>query len=129
MNLIFMKRARMTPAWPQTRQLIAANALAHVKPGTMRLRAGSPPAKALFSQTDLPSAVEVPAGHRVAQETVAVCRISCECRAKADLPARARPWGAISARPPPGRQLTAAPSPAASSPSHRPVPATSPCSG
>ncbi|MDM0046262.1 DUF3455 domain-containing protein [Variovorax dokdonensis] len=35
-----------------------------------------------FSQNDLPDAVKVPAGHRVAMETVGVGEIAYECRAK-----------------------------------------------
>jgi hypothetical protein len=39
-----------------------------------------------FAQDALPDAVKVPAGHRVALETVGVGEISYECRAKADMP-------------------------------------------
>lgn len=38
-------------------------------------------------QADLPEAVRVPAGHRVAMETVGAGTITYECRAKADAPA------------------------------------------
>lgn len=37
-----------------------------------------------FSQASLPAAVQVPAGHRVAMETVGVGQITYECRAKKD---------------------------------------------
>lgn len=37
-----------------------------------------------FSQSGLPDAVRVPAGHRVAMETVGAGRITYECRAKVD---------------------------------------------
>lgn len=43
----------------------------------------APPAK--FSQAGLPAAVQVPAGHKVAMETVGVGQITYECRAKKDL--------------------------------------------
>jgi hypothetical protein len=39
-----------------------------------------------FSQEGLPPTVQVPAGHRVAMETVGVGEITYECRAKADAP-------------------------------------------
>jgi Protein of unknown function (DUF3455) len=51
--------------------------------------AGTPmstPPMAVFSQAALPAAVQVPAGHRVALETVGVGRITYECREKAALP-------------------------------------------
>lgn len=38
-----------------------------------------------FSQAGLPAAVQVPAGHQVAMETVGVGRITYECRAKKDM--------------------------------------------
>ncbi|WP_296811995.1 DUF3455 domain-containing protein [Thiocapsa sp.] len=44
----------------------------------------APPAA--FSQASLPAAVQVPAGHKVAMETVGVGQITYECRAKKDLP-------------------------------------------
>jgi hypothetical protein len=40
----------------------------------------------VFSQAALPDAVKVPAGHRVALETVGVGEITYECRAKANAP-------------------------------------------
>lgn len=43
----------------------------------------APPA--MFSQAGLPAAVQVPAGHKVAMETVGVGQITYECRAKKDL--------------------------------------------
>lgn len=39
----------------------------------------------LFSQSNLPDAVKVPAGHRVAMETVGVGEITYECRPKKDV--------------------------------------------
>ncbi|MBL0944210.1 MAG: DUF3455 domain-containing protein [Hydrogenophaga sp.] len=41
-------------------------------------------AKPMFSQDGLPDAVKVPAGHKVAMETVGVGEITYECRAKKD---------------------------------------------
>ena len=38
-----------------------------------------------FSQASLPAAVQVPAGHKVAMETVGVGQITYECRAKKDM--------------------------------------------
>ncbi|WP_371130295.1 DUF3455 domain-containing protein [Hydrogenophaga sp.] len=38
-----------------------------------------------FSQSGLPAAVQVPAGHKVAVETVGMGQITYECRAKKDL--------------------------------------------
>ncbi|WP_062474332.1 DUF3455 domain-containing protein [Variovorax boronicumulans] len=40
----------------------------------------------VFSQASLPDAVKVPAGHRVAMETVGAGDITYECRAKANTP-------------------------------------------
>lgn len=40
----------------------------------------------MFSQDGLPDAVKVPAGHKVALETVGVGEITYECRAKANTP-------------------------------------------
>jgi hypothetical protein len=39
----------------------------------------------MFSQDRLPDAVKVPAGHKVAMETVGVGQITYECRAKKDM--------------------------------------------
>lgn len=39
-----------------------------------------------FDQAPLPAAVQVPAGHKVAMETVGTGNITYECRAKADMP-------------------------------------------
>ena len=44
----------------------------------------APPAMP-FSQASLPAAVQVPAGHKVAMETVGVGQITYECRAKKDM--------------------------------------------
>ncbi|MBS0429525.1 MAG: DUF3455 domain-containing protein [Proteobacteria bacterium] len=41
---------------------------------------------AMFSQATLPDAVKVPAGHRVAMETVGAGSITYECRVKANMP-------------------------------------------
>lgn len=41
-----------------------------------------------FSQSGLPAAVQVPAGHKVAVETVGMGQITYECRAKKDLAGR-----------------------------------------
>lgn len=45
----------------------------------------------VFSQADLPAAVQVPAGHRVAMETVGSGSITYECRPKKDM-ANAHEW-------------------------------------
>lgn len=47
--------------------------------------ATSGPAMVPFSQASLPAAVQVPAGHKVAMETVGVGQITYECRAKKDM--------------------------------------------
>jgi len=39
----------------------------------------------MYSQANLPAAVQVPAGHKVAMETVGVGQITYECRAKKDM--------------------------------------------
>jgi hypothetical protein len=51
---------------------------------------GSPTMKP-FDQSVLPAAVQVPAGHKVALETVGTGQITYECRAKANLP-KAHEW-------------------------------------
>ena len=43
------------------------------------------PMAAMYDQAALPDAVKVPAGHKVAMETVGVGEITYECRAKADM--------------------------------------------
>jgi len=43
----------------------------------------------MHSQADLPVAVQVPAGHKVAMETVSIGQITYECRAKKDMACRA----------------------------------------
>lgn len=40
----------------------------------------------VFAQTDVPEAVRVPDGHKVAMETVGVGQITYECQAKSDMP-------------------------------------------
>jgi len=47
------------------------------------MQSGGP---ASYSQVALPDAVKVPAGHKVALETVGIGEITYECRAKADAP-------------------------------------------
>ena len=46
----------------------------------------SSPAQPMFSQDSLPDAIKVPAGHKVAMETVGVGEITYECRDKANMP-------------------------------------------
>jgi hypothetical protein len=58
---------------------LAAAALLTACAGTMT----AAPPMATFSQAALPAAVQVPAGHRVAMETVGTGEISYECREKA----------------------------------------------
>lgn len=48
-------------------------------------QASMPAPTAVFSQAGLPAAVQVPAGHKVAMETVGVGQITYECRAKKDM--------------------------------------------
>lgn len=69
----------MTIASMSTR-LIAASALLSL---TACVNTGNKMAS--FSQVDLPAAVQVPAGHRVAFETVAAGDITYECRVKKDM--------------------------------------------
>lgn len=45
----------------------------------------SAPATMMYSQAALPAAVQVPAGNKVAMETVGVGQITYECRAKKDM--------------------------------------------
>lgn len=45
----------------------------------------SSPAQPMFSQDSLPDAIKVPAGHKVAMETVGVGEITYECRDKANM--------------------------------------------
>ncbi len=46
------------------------------------------PKMAMFSQDSLPETIKVPAGNKVALETVGTGEITYECRAKADMPAQ-----------------------------------------
>ena len=46
----------------------------------------SSPAAPVFNQSSLPTAVQVPAGQRIAMETVGAGDITYECRAKKDMP-------------------------------------------
>jgi hypothetical protein len=50
------------------------------------------PGPAPYSQVALPAAVQVPAGHKVALDTVGVGEITYECRVKAGGPAGAHEW-------------------------------------
>jgi Protein of unknown function (DUF3455) len=61
---------------------LAAAALLSACAGTMDPMPTSIP---MFSQAALPAAVQVPAGHRVAMETVGVGQITYECREKANM--------------------------------------------
>lgn len=61
---------------------LAVSTLALAACGSMS-GSGAMPMAAPFSQNALPMAVQVPAGHRVAWETVGVGEITYECRAKA----------------------------------------------
>lgn len=63
--------------------MILKTALAASAVLVMTACASSMGAKPMFSQDGLPDAVKVPAGHRVAMETVGVGEITYECRAKA----------------------------------------------
>ncbi|MFG6465160.1 DUF3455 domain-containing protein [Roseateles sp. BYS87W] len=63
-------------------QAFVARAVPLVAALTLAACATTPPAP-VFSQDALPDAVKVPAGHRVAMETVGVGEITYECRAKA----------------------------------------------
>jgi hypothetical protein len=60
-------------------------ALALVAAATLAGCASSPMMAPTFQQDTLPDAVKVPAGHRVAMETVGVGEITYECRAKANM--------------------------------------------
>ena len=61
---------------------VAAAALLSACAGTLN---PMPTAMPMFSQAMLPAAVQVPAGHRVAMETVGVGQITYECREKANM--------------------------------------------
>jgi hypothetical protein len=66
-----------------------ASTLAIAAAAALSACAGMPaaaPMPAPFSQNGLPDAVKVPAGHRVALETVGVGEITYECRAKVNAP-------------------------------------------
>ncbi|MDM0019287.1 DUF3455 domain-containing protein [Variovorax saccharolyticus] len=45
-----------------------------------------PPSGSTFSQAALPGPIQVPAGHKVAMETVGIGEITYECRDKANMP-------------------------------------------
>ena len=60
--------------------------LAAVTIATLSACASSPMMMKPYDQAALPAAVQVPAGHRVAMETVGVGQITYECRAKAAMP-------------------------------------------
>jgi Protein of unknown function (DUF3455) len=65
--------------------MVAAAALLSACAGMSSSASGAMRAPA-FSQDSLPDAVKVPAGHRVALETVGVGEITYECRVKANMP-------------------------------------------
>jgi hypothetical protein len=46
----------------------------------------SAPSKTMYSQDNLPETIKVPAGHKVAMETVGVGEITYECRDKTSIP-------------------------------------------
>lgn len=66
-------------------QKTAATALTLFAVVALSACAGMTPPAPVFSQAALPDAVKVPAGHRVALETVGVGEITYECRAKANM--------------------------------------------
>ncbi len=63
--------------------IAALGACALAACGSMQSMSGAMP---MFSQQALPAAVQVPAGHKVAMETVAYGEITYECREKAGMP-------------------------------------------
>jgi Protein of unknown function (DUF3455) len=73
----------MNPSLITSVTTVAAAALLSACAGMASLPS---PAATVFSQDSLPDAVKVPAGHRVALETVGVGEITYECRAKANTP-------------------------------------------
>ena len=62
--------------------LVAAAALALTACASQMGGASAP----MYSQASLPDAVKVPAGHKVAWETVGVGQITYECKVKANMP-------------------------------------------
>lgn len=68
------------------RLLPAASALAAAVLLTACGSMSSMPAKSTFSQDGLPDSIKVPAGNKVAMETVGVGEITYECRDKANMP-------------------------------------------
>jgi hypothetical protein len=62
--------------------MILKTTLASLAALVMTACASSMGAPGMYSQASLPDAVKVPAGHRVAMETVGVGEITYECRAK-----------------------------------------------
>ncbi len=79
----------------------------------------SSPAQPMFSQDSPPDAIKVPAGNKVAMETVGVGEITYECRNKANMPDQTErvfvgpkavatsPWTPTMAHLPPGNRRTA----------------------
>ena len=91
--------------------LIAAAALA------LTACASQMGAKPMFSQDGLPDAVKVPAGHKVAMETVGVGEITYECRAKAGMAGQFEwVWEAMDGSKFTGAQVAVAPAPAGNIP-------------
>ncbi len=69
---------------PVARSLFAASVLASLM--ALLGACSTTPNMMGFTQDKLPEAVRVPAGHKVAMETVGVGRITYECRAKTGMP-------------------------------------------
>lgn len=63
--------------------------LAAVPSAALLAACGAMPMSPMFSQDTLPDAIKVPAGHRVALETVGVGEITYECREKAGMTGQA----------------------------------------
>ncbi len=82
-----MKTMTTRPSLPLPLSLFTAAiaALGLTACGTMGSSSQMAPQMAPFSQTSLPDAVKVPAGHRVALETVGAGDITYECRGKANM--------------------------------------------
>ncbi|GCL66279.1 DUF3455 domain-containing protein [Pseudaquabacterium pictum] len=61
---------------------IRTTALLGLSAAALLSACGTSPAPTVFSQSALPAAVQVPAGHKVVMETVGVGQITYECREK-----------------------------------------------
>ena len=64
---------------------ISLTLLAGIALAACSSKAPIPGPMAMFSQSGLPANIQVPAGHKVAMETVGMGDITYECRAKADM--------------------------------------------